>query len=242
MLRTLCGFLFTFIVSVASADTVYLTSLSWPPYSDKDLKEQGASVAVAKAAFKAMGHELVVEFYPWSRAMKLASDPGSKYMGYFPEYSYESEEFSFSTPMGQGPLGLVESADKPITWNTTADLANYKLGVVQDYVNTEELDALIAAGTIKAQAVVSDDKNVQKVAAKRIDAAVIDANVLQYLLDNDKSLADAKGKVQMNVKLLVNKDLHVAFKNTEDGKKWLDIFNQGLSKIDVSAIMAEYLK
>jgi polar amino acid transport system substrate-binding protein len=222
------------------ADTLYLTSLEWPPYSGKKLAEQGASIAVAKAAFSSMGHELVVEFYPWSRAVKLASDD-EKYVGYFPEYYYESQEFVFSEPMGQGPLGLVQGKTKPISWEKVSDLSKYKLGVVQDYINTEELDALIASGEISAQAVVSDDKNVQKVAAGRIDAAVIDANVLNYLLTNEPSLKGLADKVEMNDTLLVNKELHIAFENTHEGKKWRDIFNEGLKKIDVQAIMAKHL-
>ncbi|WP_088328707.1 ABC transporter substrate-binding protein [Lacimicrobium sp. SS2-24] len=222
------------------AETLYLTSLDWPPYSGKKLTEQGASVAVAKAAFAAMGHELIVEFYPWSRAVKLASDD-KKYVGYFPEYAYESEQFVFSDSMGQGPLGLVQNKSKPINWNTVSDLTQYKLGVVQDYVNTEELDALIASGDISAQAVVSDDKNVQKVAAGRIDAAVIDGNVLSYMLTHDSNLKSLADKVELNEKLLVNKDLHIAFENTNEGAKWRDIFNQGLKKINIEAIMAKYL-
>jgi len=225
----------------AMADTVYLTSLDWPPYSGKALTEQGASVAVAKAAFKAMGHELEVEFFPWSRAVKLASESGSKYMGYFPEYLYESEEFVFSAPMGQGPLGLVEKSDKAISWSSLADLSQYSIGVVQDYVNTEELDAMIAAGSIKAQVAPSDELNIQKVAGGRIDAAVIDVNVMNYLLANSPKLEKATGQVQMNSKLLTNKDLFVAFKNTADGQKWKAIYDEGLSKIDVNAIMAKLM-
>ena len=38
-----------------------------------------------------------------------------------------------------------------------------KIGVVQDYVNTEELDAMIASGAIKGEAVPSDVLNVKKV-------------------------------------------------------------------------------
>ncbi|GGD53288.1 substrate-binding periplasmic protein [Lacimicrobium alkaliphilum] len=222
------------------ADTLYLTSLEWPPYSGKKLINQGASVAVAKAAFASMGHELIVEFYPWSRAVKLASDD-KKYAGYFPEYSYESDDFVFSEPMGKGPLGLVQQTGNPIKWNTISDLTQYKLGVVQDYINTAELDGLIASGRISAQAVVSDDKNVQKVAAGRIDAAVIDQNVLKYLLSNEANLRKLADKVEMNDRLLVNKDLHIAFENTQEGKKWRDIFNEGLKKIDVKAIMAKHL-
>jgi polar amino acid transport system substrate-binding protein len=67
----------------AADKVVQLTSLDWPPYSSKSLSEQGASVAVAKAAFKAMGYELQVSFYPWSRAIALAKDSSSQYAGYF---------------------------------------------------------------------------------------------------------------------------------------------------------------
>ena len=44
-----------------------LTSLLGPPYSGQQLAEQGASIAVARAALKVMGHQLEVDFYPWSR-------------------------------------------------------------------------------------------------------------------------------------------------------------------------------
>ncbi|ABE56232.1 conserved hypothetical protein [Shewanella denitrificans OS217] len=225
-----------------NAETVHLSSLDWAPYSGKSLENQGASVVVAKAAFKAMGHELVVDFFPWSRAVKLASEPGSKYAGYFPEYLYESSEFTFSAPMGQGPLGLVENKASPINWAEVGDLAKYKLGVVQDYVNTEELDALIANETIKPQTVTSDEINVQKVAGGRIDAAVIDSNVLSYMLANNTKLSSVKDKVQMNTKLLMNKDLYIAFRNDADGKKWQAIYNEGLGKIDINSLMSAHLK
>lgn len=222
------------------ADTLYLTSLEWPPYSGESLTAQGASVAVAKAAFEAMGHELIVEFYPWSRAVALATN-NDKYAGYFPEYYYDSEEFLFSDPMGQGPLGFVEAVDNPVEWNSLEDLTEYSIGVVQDYVNTEELDQMIASGEINASAVTSDSQNVLKVAGGRIDMAVIDSNVLDYLLENDPRVSGVVGKVQMDEKLLVEKDLYIAFKNNGDGEKWLDIFNEGLTKINVDAIMAEYM-
>lgn len=220
------------------SETVYLASLEWAPYSGKNLKQQGASAAVAKAAFKAMGHELKIDFFPWTRAVNMATSPTSKYLGYFPEYAFESDTFNLSNSMGQSPLGIVENKNKPIHWQTVQDFSKYKLGVVQDYINTEELDALIATGAIKVKTSTSDLMNVQKVAGGRLDAAVIDTNVLISLLKNNKKIQD---KVQINSKILMNKDLFVAFKNSADGDKWLAIYNQGLSKIDVTAVMAPYL-
>lgn len=236
-------FFCTLLLSQAAyaAQTVHLTSLSWPPYSDRALKEQGAAVAVAKAAFAAMGYQLEVEFYPWTRAVKLAQDAGSKYAGYFPEYHYDTTDFVFSDSMGKGPLGLVEQTAKPITWQAIDDLSRYTIGVVQDYVNTAELDERIVDKRIPSQTATSDDQNVQKVAAGRIDAAVIDANVLHHLLQNDSRLKPLQSKVQMNTKLLTDKDLHIAFKNTPEGDKLRAVFNEGLTKIDAAAIMKQYL-
>jgi amino acid ABC transporter substrate-binding protein, PAAT family (TC 3.A.1.3.-) len=45
----------------------------------------------------------------------------------------------------------------------------------------------------------------------------------------------------MNKKLLVDKKLYIAFANNEAGKKWRNIVNQGLKKIDVEQIMKERL-
>ncbi|WP_409526148.1 substrate-binding periplasmic protein [Nitrincola sp. MINF-07-Sa-05] len=228
------------LTSFSKAETIYLTSLDWPPYSGAELSSQGASVAVAKAAFEAMGHTLVVEFYPWSRAVNMATN-NDKYLGYFPEYLYDSDEFLFSNPMGVGPLGFVENATKPIAWNNMSDITAFSIGVVQGYVNTEDLDAMIADGSIKAQAVTSDAQNVLKVAAGHIDMAVIDSNVLDYLLKNDPQVSATADKVRMNDKLLVDKELFMAFKNNANGQKWLDVFNEGLTKIDVEAIMAQHM-
>jgi len=231
------AFLFTVLSSITVAETVKLTSLEWPPYSGQDLPNQGASIAVAKAAFEAMGHTLEVDFFPWSRAVALAKSDDS-YVGYFPEYLYESDDFLFSQPMGKGPLGFVEQTSNPIQWESLDDLKAYQIGVVQDYVNTAELDAMIASGEIDAPAVTSDSQNVLKVALGRVDVAVVDSNVLDFLLANDPRVSKVKGKVQMNDKLLVTKDLYIAFKNNSAGQRWKKIFDEGLTKIDVQAIMS----
>lgn len=228
-------------VSAFAERTVYLTSLSWPPYSDQGLDQQGASVAVAKAAFAAMGYNLVVEFFPWSRAVNLAKDTNSKYAGYFPEYYSDdiAKEFTFSQPMGSGPLGFVESSAKPITWTSLDDLSKYQIGVVKDYVNTSDFDARVAAGKLRVSEVISDKNNVMKAAFGRIDMAVIDKNVLEYMARTDPEVTALKDKFQFNAKLLEDKKLYVCFKNAN--KDIADIFNEGLKKIDVQKVQQDYL-
>ncbi|KGY12836.1 ABC transporter [Vibrio tubiashii] len=226
-------------VSVKANQQVYMTSLEWPPYSGEDLEQKGVSVAVAKAAFLAMGYELVVDFKPWVRSVALASKT-DRYAGYFPEYYFDTDEFVFSDSIGTGPLGLVENRKSPISWREVDDLREYRIGVVQGYVNTVEFDALVAQGLISVEASANDIRNIYKVAKGRLDAAVIDSNVLDYLISIDQRAEMLAGRVRMNERLLETKQIYLAFKNTPEGHNWREIFNQGLEKIDISLVLESY--
>ncbi|WP_047045490.1 substrate-binding periplasmic protein [Vibrio mexicanus] len=224
-----------FIWSSAQAQKVYMTSLDWPPYSGETLAENGLSVAIAKEAFASMGYELIVEFKPWVRTVATASKR-EKYIGYFPEYEFATDDFIFSDSIGTGPLGFVQNKDKPITWSVLNDLSDYRIGVVQGYVNTRSFDALVERGELNVEAAESDIANVYRIAKGRIDLAVIDANVLRYLIDTDPRRELIQNRVEMNTKLLAIKQIYLAFKNTPEGKHWQQIFNQGLTQIDLKAI------
>ncbi|MCG9583015.1 ABC transporter substrate-binding protein [Vibrio tubiashii] len=230
------------IVSVfpsGATQRVYMTSLEWPPYSGEELEGYGLSVAVAREAFAAMGYELVIEFKPWVRAVALASK-SDKYVGYFPEYYFNTDEFVFSDSIGSGPLGLVENIKFPIEWSSLEDLTLYRIGVVQGYVNTAEFDLLVEEGMIQVEASANDIRNIYKVAKGRLDAAVIDSNVLDYLIGIDPRSDMLGNRVKMNSRLLESKELYLAFKNTPEGHNWRDVFNEGLKKIDVSSIVERY--
>ncbi|MCL1058109.1 transporter substrate-binding domain-containing protein [Shewanella gelidimarina] len=223
---------------MVSADTLYLTSLHWPPYSGSQLKNEGASIAITRAALAAVGHKVEVDFYPWSRAVRMASRADSKYSGYLPEYAYPTDKFVFSDSMGSSPLGLVEQKRHPISWSEQSDLNQYNIGVVQGYVNTEQLDNMIAQGVQPVEVVASDIHNIKKVVSGRIDAAVIDVYVLRYLLVQP-DMESVASRVQLNKRTLTKKELYIAFKNNAEGKKWRDLFNRGLKQIDVDKILKD---
>lgn len=226
---------------IAQNRTITLTSLEWPPYTSEALNGQGASAVVASAAFKAMGYTLLIEFYPWNRAVAYAKGD-SKYQGYFPEYySKENEaDFIYSASMGIGPLGFVERKDTPVKWNTLTDLKDVTIGVVNGYINTVEFDSMVANNQLKVESVVDDNTNIVKVANKRMPLAIIDPNVLNYLLYNEKTAIPYRDMVQFNAKTLEQKTLHICFKKGTEGEKWVSIFNEGLKKINADKIMKDY--
>ncbi|WP_342666133.1 transporter substrate-binding domain-containing protein [Shewanella waksmanii] len=226
-------------VQVSNAATLHLSTLHWPPYCAEKLPQQGGSVAVARAALQAMGHDLEVDFYPWSRAVRLPHMQGSQYAGYFPEYLHPNDKVLFSKVSGHSELVIIERPLDPISWSKVSDLQQYRIGTVKDYINTPELDAAIANGLQKVEEVTSDEHNVKKVATGRIDAAVIDRQVFMHLLAQPH-LKPLATKLQVNKKSLARISLHIAFIDSEQGQYWRDIYDKGLKKIDADKVLAEY--
>lgn len=221
----------------AQDKVVKLTSLEWPPYAGEKLPSQGAVVEAARQAFASQGYRLDVDFFPWQRAVALAKD--GSHDGYFPEYFMQTDEWLLSESIGTGPLGLVESKAKPITWQTLADLKPLKIGVVSGYVNTVDFDAMVEKKELSVDAANDDATNLRKLVGGRLDAAVIDSYVLNYMLGTDPKLADAKGVLQMNAKLLEEKTLHIAF--AKDKKAMAEILSAGLKKVEPAKIVKDYL-
>lgn len=213
----------------AYADTFQLNSLDWPPYTGAKLPDQGTSAKAVKEAFGKGGHTVNVKILPWQRAVDTAkSDPNI--VGYFPEYYDASLDCVFSDPIGTGPLGFAQNSSKPITWQNLDDLKGLRIGVVAGYVNTAEFDQRVSKGQLNADATQSDEQNLIKLANGRLDLAVIDRNVMDYLLTNSPKLAALKDQLQFNATLLEDKTLHICFTNDASGKAAADAFKQAQGK------------
>ncbi len=212
---------------------VKLTSLEWPPYAGKDLPQQGTAVATARRAFAAMGYQLEVTFFPWSRAINQARNLDSQFVGYFPEYysKQTARQFNYSHSIGSSLLGFAQRKGMKITWNTLSDLSSYQIGIVQDYINTEEFDLLVKEKKLQTSLTISDTNNLKKLISGRVDLAIIDNNVMDYLLSTNKSLKSKAHLAEFNSKVLEDKQLFICFKVNDEGTNFQEIFNQGLKLI-----------
>lgn len=226
------------------ADTLYLASLEWPPYSGIHLNNQGAIISVVREAISAMGHNVLVGFHPWEETVKLANNTGSKYHGYFPEYySIEIEEdFIFSNAIGYGSLGFAQRTDDPFAWSLLEDLKGLKIGTVAGYVNTKKFDRLVKKNFLTSIPAVSDGDNLIKLINKDIDLAIIDPNVFYYLMLQKPALKPHINALKMNSKIIANKDFYVCFKKNKVSKIWLKILNKGLAKINIKKIIEDNIQ
>lgn len=215
--------------SLAQDKVIRLASLDWPPYTGASLPEGGTNTATVRKAVEKLGYKLEVKFLPWEEAVQATRD--GKFDGYFPEY-YSKEvlkDFDLSRPIGTGPLGLVENVAAPVSWNELEDLSKYTVGVVSGYVNTARFDQLVDAGTIKTDPVATDLENLIKVADGKIQLAVVDSLVLDYLVRTAPEMKSRGVKLRMNAKLLEDKKLHVVFARTPSGTEARRVINTGLA-------------
>jgi polar amino acid transport system substrate-binding protein len=217
----------------AALPVLKIVSLDWPPYTGANEPGQGSATVTLRRVFLRLGYQLDVEFMPWSRAMLEAKRPQSSYIGYFPEYPIDDPQVQLSASIGSSELRLIQHVDNHFAVNSVLDLLHHAFFVVKDYVNTPELDRLIAQRKLKPQLSLSDKNSIQKIAYKRGELAVIDAKVFQHLISHDTELlATVQGKVRLHPFVLGQQSLHVAFnKQHPSYPKLLQQLNAELSKL-----------
>ena len=222
---------------------VILATGEWPPYVSADLEGQGATVEVVRAAFKAVGVDVEIRFYPWTRTMYEAKHDKAL-AGYFPEYPREEveSEFLLSDSIGKSPLGFAKIKGRRIQWLTHSDLTKYSIATVRGYANGERLDAMVKAGDIVADESVSDTFVLRKVLAGRVDYGVIDINTFDYLMKADVLLRKGKQNLEMDSHLLEVLNLHVCFNQGARGERMRDLFNEGLKRIRPMLIQRQYFQ
>lgn len=209
-----------------SPATVSLATLEWPPYTGASLPDQGEVTRVVREAYAAVGVVLRVEVMPWPRAVSEGLY-NPDVLGYFPRYlsAQVLAESVCSAPVGQGPLGFAEREDRPVRWQSLTDLQGLRIGVVDEYNNTADMDELVRGGTLRTEIARSDLGNLTKLAEGRLDLAVVDRRVLEYL----QSRHDQLKALRFNERLLERKSLHVCFPLTPEGKQALALLNRGLA-------------
>jgi polar amino acid transport system substrate-binding protein len=217
---------------------IRLATLDWPPYVGENLPQKGFTTAIVSEAFKRAGYEVKIDFLPWTRALQQADE--GNYDAVYPEYYSDERDktFMFSEQFASGPLGFYKRKADPISYTKLEDLKTYRIGIVLGYINTPEFDA---ASYLQKETATSDEQNIRKLLAGRIDLIVIDKYVAQYLIKN--SITEATGKLEFLEPPLLEQQLFVIFpRKTEGSAKKLAEFNMALKSMSEDGTLEHILQ
>jgi len=237
------GVLLLMSSNTVRAEEVLLATLEWPPYVGAQLPQNGGTTAVLRAALAAEGITLKLDFVPWQRAIQLGVYD-HRYAGYFPAYAGAERDAKStrSDPIGSSPLGFAELAGHGINWHSLDDLHGKRIGVVAGYVNTDELDRRLREGLLMGDTAPSDELNLAKLLARRVDMAVIDRHVYDFLLHTTPSLQASAGAFSYNSTLLDDKKLYVYCQHSPEGERLCAKLNQGLAHINIEEVFRSALR
>lgn len=160
----------------------------YPPYAGPGLPLQGAAVQMLRDILEPQGLSVAVEFLPWARLegelraghpdLVLLAWPGD----------VKRHGLLEGAPWFGSRLGLyVRRADWQPQGLPLAKLAGRSIGIVRDYAYPEPL---LKSG-LRLELAGSDDQNLRKLAAGRIDAVVLERAVGQYLLSHETAGVEA---------------------------------------------------
>jgi polar amino acid transport system substrate-binding protein len=221
---------------------VRLATLEWPPYNSVALPGGGLNTSLVRQAFAKAGYRLEVVTMPWVRAVdKGTHDPA--YDGFFPEYlSVGARRDCFlSARAGDSPVGLARLGSATITAGSIGELVHYRVGVVNGYNNTEAFDENVRKGLQQVDRAETDEQNLLKLLHHRVDLAIVDRNVMLWLLAHSPHLKpDAKAFQFVEPPLQVQ-GLYICFKRTPHGQQLSDAFSGGLMRVDVDRFSRRYL-
>jgi len=173
-----------------AAETVVMSTTEFAPYMSAQLSHQGVLVAIATEAFKREGYALQIRFLPWVRALAYAKEGKVDGMvGIW--HSQEREQwFVYSRSVISNKVGFYKRNGSPIVFTGLPQLRPYVIGTVRAYANPPAFDA----AHLHTDEAVDDLTNLRKLAAGRLDLALVDKAVAQYLIEN--SLPELKEKLQ----------------------------------------------
>ncbi|MFH0754619.1 MAG: transporter substrate-binding domain-containing protein, partial [Candidatus Omnitrophota bacterium] len=169
--------------SVSWADEITIVSDQYPPYNDQPgSRAPGYAVEIVQRVFEKAGHQVVYKIVPWARAIMetrqgiysaiIAALPSDAPDFVFPGNEIGMAQYCFYTRKGD-------------SWRYAGipSLAGKKIGVVNAYSYTAELDAFFldnpqAVGVGGGGAV---EKNVKKLLSSRIDMFIENATVVSFM-------------------------------------------------------------
>jgi polar amino acid transport system substrate-binding protein len=220
-----------------------LASLEWLPYVGRELQQHGLSSFIADSAAQKFGYRLQIDYFPWTRAMRIGL-LDAHYAGYFPAYYTEerARQCYFSASIGSSTIGLAYLNNTPLQWQTLQDLSGLTIAVVAGFSNGPAFDALMREGRLHVDPSPSDMLNLRKLVAGRVDAVVIDKLVLRYLLLTEPSLLQDRERIVFHDKSLAELPLYICFKRTPEGLALQQAFDAALRTLPLRRIESEYFQ
>ncbi|MEF8834480.1 MAG: transporter substrate-binding domain-containing protein [Halofilum sp. (in: g-proteobacteria)] len=211
----------------AEARRVVMCTVPWAPFYSPKLEEDGFISAISRAAFRSAGHDTVLEFMPWARAM-LEVRQGDRHALMGAYYTEErAQTYIASDRIYTTSVGLVALKDLGVTsYDTLRDLSEYTIGYGRGWATTEEFDS---ADYLDKEAADNNVLNVRKLYAGRIDMIAMNFDRFSQIAADEGF--DPEEVVFLDPPLQSSGLSLMVSRTIDDPESLVEDFNEGLRTI-----------
>ncbi len=205
-------------------ETWKIASLNWEPYSSAEMVSQGNSIQKLRALLKQKNINLLVDFYPWRRAQKVALL--KDYVGYFPAWPEEVHEgFVASPPIDWSWIGVLKKPNKKLDYQDLDDLfENYKVGLISTYTYPDEIMKAALKSPDNVIYATNELLLLKMLLGERQDCVITDPDVITYMSEKE-GLGDID-----TVEVLMKKELVIALKDDEKNPSRINLLKSLLQE------------
>ncbi|MGO1119141.1 substrate-binding periplasmic protein [Rhodovibrionaceae bacterium A322] len=221
--------------SAAVARTYHLVTAEFWPFTGKYLPDGGMLVSIAREALAAQGHELIVSYRPWSRAMMEVK--AGTYDGLLSAFYTEerAREFLFSRPINDTWMVLLAKApQEKNSYSSYEEFAGKTIAVGRNWAYSPEF----SSSPVFSRYEVNDEiSGIKMLLAERIDYFAVN---FHQALFNLKQAGLKRSDFVFLLPAISNNSQHLAAPRTRQGSKELIAeFDKGLLALQQSGRLQE---
>lgn len=210
----------------AQTTSINLGSDVWPPFTNVE-SEDAVALDLVKEALSRIDIQSsfeIVNFNEVISGIDTKRFEGSAALW----HSIEREEkYLFSKAYLNNQLILVGRKGSIVKGLSFSDLKDKRVGIVESYDYGKEINP---QGNILLVKNKSDQKNLEQLLSKQIDYMLVDALLIQYMLNYQ--INDVSKYLEIGNNPIVIKSLHFALrKDIEDGEVIIDKFDKEIAKM-----------
>lgn len=226
--------LLTFTPCIHAQETIVLSNGDWPPYFSEDFKHGGVGTLICSKAFALEGIKVDYKFLPWKRGLEMAHQGKTDGALGWRKTEERAAYFHFSDPILDQNLVFFHRLGKSFDWETLDDVGHMRIGATLGYTYVPLLEKITAKNGGQIEVAPSDETNLAKLLAGRIDIFPCAEAVAYYLL-RSRFTPGAADMVRHHPRRVVPGKIHLLIsKKTENGEELIWRFNQGLKKLHES--------
>lgn len=232
ILLSLC--LLLLLAVSAGAENITIRADNWPPFNGnpKDAKT-GYMIEVLREIYGPQGGKIDYQLMSWDDS--LASVRKGQFNAVVGAARDDAPGFVFpQESFGTSANTFFVLGKSPWVYDGMASLGKIKLGVIEDYAYSDELDDYIKANKKGGKVVVSRGEEalallINKLQTGQVDVVVEDASVMLYSL---MKLGIPPGQIKAAGRPMDIQDIYVAFApGIPASKKYAQQFDEGIRKL-----------